>query len=135
MLKWLYYSLQTKNFPLFWSYIWKYNIQVNKRLTKVKEKLSTIKLWCTVFVLSFFFSIAMSQTISVINKWCVLCFTCIKLVVPVLACACVITCIKWRRLVSPPSFWIFLMFPNFLRSLVLHHSATCEATHTECSLY
>ena len=30
MPKWLYYLLQTKNFPLFWSHAWKYK----KRLTK-----------------------------------------------------------------------------------------------------
>ena len=50
---WLQYSLQMKNFPLFWSHAWKYNIQANKRLTKIKEKRSTIKL--NVFVLTFIF--------------------------------------------------------------------------------
>ena len=62
---WLYYSLQTKNFPLFWSHSWKYDIQANDKLTKVKEKLSIIKF--DVFVRSFIFFVPMSQTISVIN--------------------------------------------------------------------
>ena len=30
-------------FPLFGSHTWKYNIQVNERLTKMKEKCSTIQ--------------------------------------------------------------------------------------------
>ena len=61
----LNYWLQAKNFPLFWSYTWKYNIEPNKRLTKVKEKSWTIKF--DVFVLSFIFFVPMSQTISAIN--------------------------------------------------------------------
>ena len=44
----------------------KYNIQANERLTKVKEKWSTIRF--DIFDLSFIFYILMSQTISVINK-------------------------------------------------------------------
>ena len=43
----------------------KYDIQVNERLTKIKEKWSSIKF--DVVVLSFIFFIPMSQTISVIN--------------------------------------------------------------------
>ena len=62
---WLYYPLQTKNFPLFWSHSWKYDIQANDKLTKVKEKLSTIKF--DVIVRSLIFFVPMSQTISVIN--------------------------------------------------------------------
>ena len=60
MLNWLYYQLH-----LFWSHTWQYNIQANKRLTKVKEKLSTIKF--DIFFLSFIFFVSMSQTISVIK--------------------------------------------------------------------
>ena len=58
-------SLQTKNFPLFWRHSWKYNIQVNESLTKVKEEWSTIKF--DVFLLSFIFFIPMSQKTSAIN--------------------------------------------------------------------
>ena len=45
------YLLQSKTFPLFWSYILKHNIQANEAMTKVKEKWSTIKF--DFFVLSF----------------------------------------------------------------------------------
>ena len=48
------------------AWIWKYNIQASERLTKVKEKLLTIQF--VVFDLSFIFFIAVSQTISVINR-------------------------------------------------------------------
>ena len=44
---------QTKNFPLFWSHTWKYNIQVNGSLIKVKGKWSTVKF--DVLFLSFIF--------------------------------------------------------------------------------
>ena len=66
MANWLEYSLQTKNFSLFWSHTWKYDIEANERLTKVKEKWSTINV--DVFVLSFIFFVPMAQTISVKNK-------------------------------------------------------------------
>ena len=66
MSNWLWYSLQTKNFPLFQCHTWKYNIQANERLTRVKEKQSTIKL--DVFVLSFIFFVPMYQTKSFINR-------------------------------------------------------------------
>ena len=45
---------------------WKYHIQANKRLIKVKEKWSTITF--DVSVLSFIFFFPMYQTISVINR-------------------------------------------------------------------
>ena len=45
---WLKYSLQT---PQFWSHPWKYNIQANERLTKVKEKWSTIQFDVLIFLL------------------------------------------------------------------------------------
>ena len=44
--------------PIFWSHTWKYKIQANESLTKIKEKWSNIQ----------FDSIPMSQTISVINR-------------------------------------------------------------------
>ena len=64
MPNWLYYSLQTKNFPFILKLY--YNIEANERLTKIKEKWSTIKF--NVFVLSFTFFVPMSQTISVKNR-------------------------------------------------------------------
>ena len=45
--------------PLFWSYTWKYNIQANESLTKVKEKWPTIQF--DVFILSIIFFIPMPQ--------------------------------------------------------------------------
>ena len=36
---------------------------------------------------------------------------------------------------SPPNFEIFLIFPNFLRSLVLSSFATRDATHMQSLLY
>ena len=59
---WLQYPHQTKNFPLLRSHIRKYKIQANKRLTKAKEKWSTVKF--NVCVLSFIFLVPMFQT-----KW------------------------------------------------------------------
>ena len=59
MPNWLYYSLQTKNFPIFWSHTWKYNILANERLTNVEEKWSTIKF--DVFVFYFIFFVPMAQ--------------------------------------------------------------------------
>ena len=84
--------------PLFWSHTWKYNIQTNKRLAKVKEKWSTTQ--SDVFGLPLAFFIPMSKAVSKCckQKWCMLFFTCIKLVVCVLVCAHAITHIKWRRL-------------------------------------
>ena len=37
----------------------------------------------------------------------------------------------WHWFLSPPSFEIFLMFTNFLRSYILHRLATREATLIE----
>ena len=87
MLDWLYYSLQTNNFPLFWSHARKYNIQANEKLTKVKEKWSTNKF-------DVFFSFFKCHK----QKWCVLFLTYINLVARVLACVYAIPHIKWRRL-------------------------------------
>ena len=49
----IHYSIHSKLgiFPLFWIHTWKNIIQVNERLTKVKEKRSPIQF--DVFVLSF----------------------------------------------------------------------------------
>ena len=58
-------------------FTWKYNIQANEKLRKVKEKWSTIKLDFSVLSLS---------------------LTRIKLVACVLACACAVSHIKWKRL-------------------------------------
>ena len=51
-----------------------------------------------VFDLSFILLIAIYQTVSVIYKWSMLVFTCIKLVVYMLACAHAIARIKWESL-------------------------------------
>ena len=51
-----------------------------------------------VFVLCFIFFIPLSQTMCDKQKWYMLFFTCIKIVVHVLACAHPIAHIKWRRL-------------------------------------
>ena len=57
------YSIHTKlRIFLYSSHIWKYKIQANKRLTKAKEKWSTVKF--NVCVLSFIFLVPMFQT-----KW------------------------------------------------------------------
>ena len=98
MPNWLQYSLQMKNFPLFWSHAWKYNIQANKRLTKIKEKRSTIKL--NVFVLTFIFFHLNVPDNKCQNKSGMRYYflTRIKLVVRVLLCVRVIARIKCRRL-------------------------------------
>ena len=100
------YSIQTKNFPLFWSCTWKY-IQANKWLTKVKEKSSTTKFGF--FILSFKCNK---------QKWCVLFLTCIKLVVCVLACVHAVTCIKWRRLRKRQKERLQTFFPAILDGLL-----------------
>ena len=33
-----------RSFPLFWSHAWKYNVQADERLTKVKEKQQTLRI-------------------------------------------------------------------------------------------
>ena len=60
------HSLQTKNFPLFWSRTWKCNIQVSEKPTKVKKKGWPWNL--TFFVLSFILFVPMSQNVSVTNR-------------------------------------------------------------------
>ena len=77
---WLSYSLQTKNFPLFWSHG------------------STIKF--DVFVVSLMVFVLLSQTVNVINRNGMLFFKCIILLALVLACARAIAHIKRRRLLG-----------------------------------
>ena len=62
------YSIHSKltSLPLFWSNTWKYKTRANGRLTKIKEKWSTIQF--DVSDLSFIIFIPMCQTISVINR-------------------------------------------------------------------
>ena len=81
-------------FPLFWSHTWNYNIQPNRRSAKVKKKLSIIQF--DVFNLSFIFFVPDNKCHK--QKWCMLFFTCIQLVMHVLAYACAIAYSKWRRL-------------------------------------
>ena len=82
MLNWFFYSLQIRIFPLSWSHKWKYNTQVNKTLNKVKEKWSAIQFG--ILFLHFHHS---NFPDNKCHKQCMLCFTCIRLVACVLACA------------------------------------------------
>ena len=84
------YSLQTKNFPLFWGHTCKYNIQA-------KEKAINHWIWCFC-VLFYFLHLIVPDNKCDKQKWYVLFPICIKTVVNVLACARAITHIKWRRL-------------------------------------
>ena len=43
MSKWLQYVPTVRILPLFWCYSWKYNIQVNERLTKIRVTLMQIQ--------------------------------------------------------------------------------------------
>ena len=95
-------------FPIFWSHSWKYNIQPNERLTKVKEKWSTFQF--DLFDLSFVLFIPVFQTISVSGK-----------------CACVCACYPmhqmektvWRDCQSAWMFWgLGRYFPKFPIRLV-----------------
>ena len=94
---WLYYSLQ--NFPLFWYHTWKYNIQASKRLTKVKEKWSTIQY--DVFAIFHFLPSNVPDNMCHKYKWQMQFFTCVRLVPHILVFAHAIACIKWR--------WLHLM--------------------------
>ena len=72
-------------------------IQVNRSITKIKEEWSIIQF--DAFDLCFiFFHSNVPENNCHRQKCCVLFFTCIKLVVCVLVCACAIARIKWRRL-------------------------------------
>ena len=79
-------------FCLFWSHTWKYNIQADKRLTKVKEKRSTIQF--DILILLYFLHSNVPDNNCHKQKWRVLFFTRIKLV----ACARAIARTKWIRL-------------------------------------
>ena len=54
MPKWLYYLLQTKNFPLFWSHAWKYKKRLTKAGTILGQK--CIQLVSAIFYQIFIFS-------------------------------------------------------------------------------
>ena len=78
------YLLQNRNFPLFWSHTWMYNIQANERLTKVKEKWSNNKFGIFVLYFIHFLRSNVLESISVIIRngvcwwwwWC-MCWWCI----------------------------------------------------------
>ena len=60
-----YYSIPpNQNFTSFRSHTWKYNIQVNKSLTKVKRMTK----YSILYFCSFIFLISMSQTIRTVNR-------------------------------------------------------------------
>ena len=75
MTNWLYYSFQTENFFLIW--------------------MSYMKVSCSFF---HFLHSNVSDNKCHKQKWCMLFFTCIKLAIHVLVCACAFSDIKWRRL-------------------------------------
>ena len=85
MPNWLYYSLQTKKFPLFWSHTWKYNIQANKRLRRVKKNNQLLNLMFLFFLSFFHFNVSDNKCHK--HKRHMLFFTRIKLVALVLAWA------------------------------------------------
>ena len=99
------YSTTPKKFTVFWSHTWNYNIQANERLTKVKEKWLTIDL-------SFISFIPVTQTVSGINKWCMLFFLCIRLVAHVLAHERAIPHIKLRRLSGGFCYMVIFCIQN-----------------------
>ena len=55
-------------------------------------------MWCFWFFFHFLYS-NVPDTKCHKQKWCVLFFTCINIVMRVLSCVRSITCIKWRRLI------------------------------------
>ena len=94
-------------FSLLWSHTWKYNIQADKRLTKVKEKWSTIRFDIFLSFFHFLHSYVPDNKCHK-QKWHVIFFTCIKLVASVLACARAIASIKWIRLDSNTCIKVYL---------------------------
>ena len=58
--------------------------------------------WCFSTLFCFFFQSNVRDNMCYRQKWCKLFFLCIKLVAHVLASACAIASIKWRRLGSLP---------------------------------
>ena len=71
--------------------------QANKSITKIK-KMINYSIWCFWSLFHFFHSNVTDNTCHR-QRWCVLFFTRIKIVVRMLACARVIARIKWRRLI------------------------------------
>ena len=100
------YLLQTKNFPLFWNHKWKYNIQA-------KEKVMNHWILCFCSFFYFLHSTASDNKCHK-QKWYMLFFTCIKIVVHVLACTNAIAHFQWRRLSlcqrGKEILWLILMW-------------------------
>ena len=95
---------------LFWSHTRKYSIQVNERLTEIKEK------WPTIQFHVFFFHFPHSNVPNNKchkQKWRVLFFTRIRLVACVLACARAIARIKWIRLYWLTKFYCLAAFTSW----------------------
>ena len=84
-----YIRSKLKTFP-YSEVTWKYNIQA-------KEKAMNHWIWCFCSLFYFLHSTVPDNKCDK-QKWYMLFFTCIKIVVHVLACAHPITYIKWRRL-------------------------------------
>ena len=78
------------------------------------------------------------------QKWCMLLFTSIKLVVSVLVCAHVITCIKWRILMTTSilswikfykisiKIWIFFRLLPFSALLPMTHQGGNQTSKVSC---
>ena len=136
MPNWLQYFLQTffRIFPLFWSHTWKWkrNIQVNKMLTKVNEKWSTIQfdafsMFCSFF--HFIHSIVQDNKFHK-QKWHMLFFTCIKLMMLVVVCVHAIAHIKSIRLVHHPKFLYLLKFSSETHAILLWNLTHSSHTYT-----
>ena len=91
---------------------WKYNIQVNESITKIKEKWSIIQFDAFDLSCIFFYSNVPDNKCHR-QKWCVLFFTCFKLVVRMLACVHAIARIMRRRLLLMPI--TKKIFKNFIK--------------------
>ena len=122
------YVEKKKNIPLFWSHIWKCNIQANEGLTKVKEKWSIVLNLMLCFLS---FSLFQCLRLSHKQKWHMLFFTCIKLVVHVLVCACNCMHQMEKTVINSAQISqtqdecnINLLFINYL--LILFPSCFCE---------
>ena len=114
-------------FSLFWSHTWKYKIQANEILTKIKEKWSTINF--DISDLSFhFLHFNVPDNTCHKQKWRMLCFTYIKLKVHVLVWAPGIAHIKWVKLLDMFSSILFclhmLKIWKILNKLMGLHSFT-----------
>ena len=110
-------------FPLFLIHTWKCNIQA------ITIDLKRLKQNNHLFNLIFLFFLSFSSFQCHNQKWCMLSFTCIKLVAHVLACAHEIARIKWRRLyILFQLFNIYFQFPYLHAFYKLNNIKTKPST-------